>query len=153
MNPDQVILLVEDRQDDVLLIARAFEQAGLTNEIHAVENGEEAIFYLSGQGKYSDRTRHPLPRLILLDLNMPRVDGFEVLRWLRQQPEFRSVMVVVLTMSSDIRDVNRAYQLGANSFMVKPTEFENLTALITQLAAYWRMDRQASPLGGRVQTA
>jgi CheY-like chemotaxis protein len=151
MNPDHVILLVEDLQDDIFLITKAFDQAGLTNEIHVVENGEEAIAYLSGEGKYSDRARHPLPRLILLDLNMPRVDGFEVLRWLRQQPEFRGIMVVVLTLSSDIRDVNRAYQLGANSFMVKPTEFEDVTALITQLEAYWRSENKAPPLGGRIQ--
>src|SRR5437660_5264305 len=123
--PDQsVILLVEDREDDVVLIRRAFDKAKVINPIQVVSNGEEAIWYLKGEGKYANRAEYPLPDLVLLDLKMPRVDGFEVLRWIRQQPGLSSVRVVVLTSSDQMRDVNEAYQLGANSFLVKPLEFE-----------------------------
>src|SRR6267142_5224903 len=120
-----VILLVEDREDDVLIIAKAFAEARLDNEVRVVSDGEAAIQYLKGEGIYADRSKYPLPNLILLDLKMPKVDGFEVLRWLRQQPAFANIVVVVLTMSTAIRDVNLAYQLGANSFMVKPDDFQN----------------------------
>jgi CheY-like chemotaxis protein len=94
--PDQsVILLVEDLADDVLLIRRAFEKAKVINPIHVVPNGEEAISYLNGSGKYANRAEYPLPDLVLLDLKMPGIDGFEVLRWIRQQPGLSSLRVVV----------------------------------------------------------
>jgi len=102
-----------------------------------VRDGEEAVVYLSGIGKYSNRSEFPLPWLVLLDLKMPRMDGFEVLRWIRQESACKSLTVVVLTSSEQIRDVNRAYSLGANSFMVKPTDFENLVALVQLLDQYW----------------
>jgi CheY-like chemotaxis protein len=137
-----VILLVEDREDDVVLIRRSFYQGGITNPLQVVRNGEEAIAYLAGEGRYCNRTEYPLPGLILLDLKMPRVDGFEVLRWIRRQPGFSSIRVVVLTSSDAIRDVNRAYALGANSFLVKPLEFENVIETAKMLKTYWlRMDK------------
>src|SRR5882724_10098857 len=124
--PDQaLILLVEDREDDIILVRKAFSAALITNPLQVVRDGEEAIPYLAGEGKYSNCAEYPLPWLILLDLKMPRVDGFEVLRWVRQQDSLQSLIVIVLTSSDAIRDVNRAYQLGANSFMVKPLDFEN----------------------------
>jgi CheY-like chemotaxis protein len=146
MDKKHIVLLVEDRQDDVLLIAKAFAQAELWNEVKVVENGEEAMFYLSGQGKYADREKFPLPDLMLLDLKMPRVDGFEVLEWLRTQPALSGLKVVVLTGSDQIRDVNRAYQLGATSFMVKPTDFKDIKALSTTLKDYWRSGTKAPGL-------
>ena len=136
--PDQsVILLVEDLADDVLLIRRAFEKAKVINPIHVVPNGEEAISYLNGSGKYANRAEYPLPDLVLLDLKMPGIDGFEVLRWIRQQPGLSSLRVVVLTSSDHMRDVNEAYQLGANSFLVKPLEFERFVSMSAAINGYW----------------
>jgi CheY-like chemotaxis protein len=136
--PDEaVILLVEDRPDDILLVTRAFERGGINNPFQVVRDGEEAIHYLAGEGRYSNRAEYPLPDLILLDLKMPKVDGFEVLMWIRRQPGFGSIPVVVLTGSDAIRDVNRAYTLGANSFLVKPLEFDNFIETGKMLKRYW----------------
>ena len=137
MPEPQVILLVEDRDDDVVLILRAFKQANLPTPIHVVRHGEEAIHYLAGKGKYAVRSEYPLPTLVLLDLKMPLVDGFEVLRWIRSQPGLSSLLVIVLTSSEQMRDVNRAYQLGANSFLIKPMDFENATTLSQMIYDYW----------------
>src|SRR5690242_11058819 len=122
MSDAAVILLVEDRDDDVVLAEQALKRACVTNPVRIVKDGNEAIAYLSGQGRYSSRTDHPLPALILLDLKLPGTDGFEVLKWIREQPETRTIPVVVLTSSEQMRDVNRAYALGANSFLVKPLD-------------------------------
>ena len=136
--PDQaVILLAEDREDVILLIRRAFEKGGIVNPLHIVRDGEETIAYLKGEGKYSNRAEYPLPDLLMLDLKMPRADGFEVLRWVRQQPGLAALRVVVLTSSQDIRDVNVAYRLGANSFMVKPMDFQNIVEMSKLLRDYW----------------
>jgi CheY-like chemotaxis protein len=107
-----------------------------------VRDGEEAVAYLKGEGRYFDREEYPVPDLLLLDLKMPRMDGFEVLRWIRQQPGLSPLRVVMLTSSEDIRDVNVAYRLGANSFMVKPMDFENVVELGKVLRDYWlKMDK------------
>jgi len=132
-----VILLAEDREDDIFLIRKAFREAYISNPLHVVRDGEEAISYLAGDGKYSNREEFPLPDLMLLDLKMPRVDGFEVLTWIRQQPSLAALRVVVLTSSDALRDVNRAYQLGANSFMVKPLEFEDVLHMSKFVTTYW----------------
>jgi CheY-like chemotaxis protein len=132
-----VILLVEDRQDDIEIIRRAFDQVGLLNPLQIVRDGEEAIDYLRGSGKYANRTEYPLPDLVLLDLKMPKIDGFQTLEWIRHQSGIRSIPVVVLTSSEMLRDVNRAYSLGANSFLVKPTDFQNSVELARVLREYW----------------
>jgi CheY-like chemotaxis protein len=132
-----VILLVEDREDDILLITKAFQRAGLTNPIQVVRDGEEALAYLSGAGKYSNRAEYPLPILLLLDLKLPGMDGFEVLSWIRHEEGIRGLPVLVLTSSSQLRDVNRAYQLGANSFIVKEFDFQNTVEFAKLLRAYW----------------
>ena len=132
-----VILLAEDEEDYVLLIRRAFEQAHIRNPLHIVWNGEEAILYLKGEGKYSNRAEYPLPDLFLLDWKMPRVNGFEVLKWLRAQPGFGSLRVLVLTSSDQIRDVNEAYRLGANSFLVKPLDFQDFAQLSRLIQDFW----------------
>ena len=123
------ILLVEDQENDIILLKLAFGRAGLSYPIHSVPGGLEAIAYLSGDPPYHDRSRYPLPALVFLDIRMPRVDGFEVLRWIRQRPEFEKLPVVMLTGSNEIRDANTAYQLGATSFMVKSVDFDNTTEL------------------------
>ena len=132
-----VVLLADDREDDVILVREGFAHAGLTNPIHVVRDGEEAIQYLGGMGKYADRQEFPIPDLLLLDLKMPKIDGFEVLSWLRSQPVIDTLRVIVLTSSADIDDVDRAYRLGANSFLVKPMEFKDYTTLSRIMAKFW----------------
>jgi len=130
-------MIVEDREDDIFLMRRAFDKAFLTNPVQVVRSGEEAVAYLSGEGKYANRAEYPLPVLILLDLKMPGMDGFEVLTWIRQRDGIRGLPVVVLTSSSEIRDVNRAYALGANSFFVKELDFQRAVDLSQLLRQYW----------------
>jgi CheY-like chemotaxis protein len=132
-----VILLAEDEEDYVLLIRHAFSQANIPNPLHVVWNGQEAIAYLKGEGKYSNRDEYPLPDLMLLDLKMPRVNGFEVLKWLRVQPGLAPLRVLVLTSSEELRDVNEAYRLGANSFLVKPLDFQDFTQLSRLISDFW----------------
>src|SRR5438874_1006611 len=123
--PEQaVILLVDDSDNDIMLARRALAQAGIRNPIHVVHDGESAIAYLAGTGPYVNRDGYPLPDLVLLDLKMLGMDGFEVLRWIRRQPSLKALRVVVLTSSEDIYDIGRAYEAGANSFLVKPFDFE-----------------------------
>jgi CheY-like chemotaxis protein len=132
-----VILLAEDNDDHALLTRRAFKQAGLVNPLFVVQDGEEAIAYLTGEGKFANRSEYPLPTLLLLDLKMPRKNGFEVLEWLRGQPSLAALRVVVLTTSDQIHDVNRAYQLGANSFLTKPVDFRDFVQLSSAIKGYW----------------
>ncbi len=134
---DGLILIAEDREDDILLIRRALQKAGVRNPIQIVRNGDEAIAYLKGETKSSSREGCRLPSLLLLDLKMPRMDGFEVLRWIRQQPGLKALRVIVLTSSEDIRDVNLAYELGANSYMVKPMDFDHSVEICKFLKEYW----------------
>ena len=103
MADQAIILLVEDREDDIILIQKAFEKGAISNPLQIVRDGEEAIHYLGGEGPYSNRAEYPLPDLILLDLKMPKVDGFELVRWIRRQPGFATIPVVVLTSSDAIR--------------------------------------------------
>lgn len=137
MLDNEIILLVEDDPNDVLLIQRAFQKAGLHNSLKVVRNGDEAIEYLNGEGDYADRQRFPLPFLVLLDLKMPGTDGFEVLTWARNTPSLKRLLVVVLTSSNLQSDVDKAYDLGANSYLVKPVEFDDMVNLIKRFEAYW----------------
>ncbi|MCC0179740.1 response regulator [Waterburya agarophytonicola K14] len=131
------ILLVEDNYNDVLLIQRAFRKAGIKPPMSIVSDGDEAIAYLSRQGQYVDTERFPIPLLVLLDLKLPRRSGLEVLAWIRQQPELRRLLVVVLTSSQENSDLAQAYDLGANSYLVKPVEFQDFVKLIELIDAYW----------------
>jgi CheY-like chemotaxis protein len=131
------ILLVEDDANDVILIRRAFAKAGIKNPVHAVEDGDAAVAYLAGEGTYADRGDHPLPGVVLLDLKLPRRSGLEVLEWVRQSSTLRRLPIVVLTSSRESADVNRAYDLGANSYLVKPVGFDALTDLVRLLQGYW----------------
>ncbi len=118
MNTQSKFLLVEDNEDDVFFMERAFQQAGVRNPVHVVRNGEEAIEYLSGQNGFSDRREHPLPDLIFLDLKMPGMNGFEVLRWMRAQSV--NIPVAILTSSPEDIDRERARELGAECYLLKP---------------------------------
>lgn len=131
------ILLVEDDENDILLIQRAFRKAKLSNPLQVVRDGEQAVAYLRGDSEFADRSRSPLPIVILLDLKLPRLGGHEVLGWLRAQESLKRIPVVVLTSSKESADVNRAYDLGANSYLVKPVEFDNLIEMVKNIDMYW----------------
>jgi CheY-like chemotaxis protein len=136
--PDQaVILLAEDREDDVLLIKHAFAKANIPNPLYIVRDGEEAIAYLKGEGKFANRDEYPLPELLLLDLKMPKMTGFDVIQWVREQPTLSALRILVLTSSEELQDVNNAYSLGANSFLVKPHDFEDFMGLSRIIRDYW----------------
>jgi CheY-like chemotaxis protein len=131
------ILHVEDDPNDVLLLQRAVKRANLPILVSAVGDGESAIAYLSGDATYSDRVRFPMPDLVLLDLKIPRKSGLEVLSWMRLHPQFRRLPVAVLTSSRHDRDMEQAYDGGANSYLVKPVGFDALLEMMTVVNAYW----------------
>ena len=143
---DRRILLVEDDPNDVLLLQRAFRGAGLPEPGQVVSDGEQAIAYLAGAGQYADRERFPLPILLLLDLKLPRRSGFEVLEWLREQQGTSRLPVVVLTSSRQSDDVQRAYDLRANSYLVKPASLEGLKEMVRMLDLYWLQLNEAPAL-------
>jgi len=135
--PDEVILAAEDEPVDGMMIRRAFTKAGIEKTLRILEDGDTVIDYLTGQGIYADRQQHPLPVLLLLDLKLPRRSGLEILQWLRQQNGLRRIPVIVLTSSRQSNDVSRAYDLGANSYLVKPVEFAALIDIMKTLGLYW----------------
>lgn len=138
MNPRSFpILLVEDSPDDALLIQRAFRKANLANPVQLVRDGEEAVAYLKGIPPFDDRSRFPLPVFMLLDLKLPRRSGLEVLAWVRQESPVKRLPVVVLTSSRESVDVNRAYDLGVNSYLTKPVGFEALLEMVKNVNLYW----------------
>jgi CheY-like chemotaxis protein len=145
------ILIVDDSPDDVLLLKRAFSKAGVANPTQWVKSGNEAIAYLKGLPPYENRTKNPLPSVILLDLQMPDGDGFEVLQWIRNKFPSGGLLIVVLTRIEELRQINRAYSLGANSFLTKPSSYEELQELIRIFGGYWllanRMPEPASSDG------
>ena len=137
MTTSGAILLVEDNEDDVFLMQRALKAAAITNPLHIVEDGQLAIDYLSGNGPYSDRTKHPIPDIVFLDLKLPMKGGFEVLEWIRNNPALEKLVVVVLTSSNEPSDLKRAYGLGANSYVVKPPTATQLLDLAKAFKWYW----------------
>jgi CheY-like chemotaxis protein len=138
MERDFTILLVEDNKDDVMLLQRTFWQAHLANPLKIVSNGADAINYLQGAGPYADRNIYPLPSLLLLDLHMPVVDGFDVLQWLRSsRSRLDSILTVVLISSAEEPDLQRALKLGADSYLVKSAHFEELLPLLKRLGCWW----------------
>jgi CheY-like chemotaxis protein len=130
-------LVAEDDENDVFFLQRAFKQAKVETPLKVVRDGQEAIEYLSGDGKFSDRNLYPLPHLFILDLKMPRKTGLEVLGWLQEQPELRCLPVLVLTSSAHRTDIERAYELGANAFVVKPASLEKRVELAKLIGAFW----------------
>jgi CheY-like chemotaxis protein len=134
---NRTILHVEDDADDVLLFQHACQKAGLGCNLQTVRDGVEAIAYLCGADQFSDRQQHPLPELVVLDIKLPRVNGFEVLDWMRKEDRFRRLPVVVFSSSNHEADVNRAYDVGANSFLLKPVDFNALVEVARTLDHYW----------------
>jgi CheY-like chemotaxis protein len=136
MNPN-TILLVEDNEDDAFFMRRALKDACIQNPVRHVEDGQQAIDYLAGSGDYADRDVHPLPMVVFLDLKLPFKSGHDVLQWIRNQPQFAKLVVIVLTSSNEPVDLDRAYKNGANSYVVKPPKPEDLTDLARSFELWW----------------
>ena len=131
------VLLVEDEPNDVLFAERAFRRLGLSETLSVAKDGQEAIDYLLGSGEYRDRSRFPLPTLVLLDLKLPRKSGFDVLSEMRLHPELSQVAVIVLTSSQEPADMTKAKDLGARDYRVKPTGFDSLMKMIQEILGSW----------------
>ncbi len=136
-NREIEILLVEDNMDDAELAILALRKKNIANSLVHLENGAEALDFLFGKGKYAGRNISNKPKVILLDLKMPKVDGLEVLKQIKADEETKVIPVVVLTSSKENPDIEQAYLLGANSYMVKPVEFDNFTQAVAEIGMYW----------------
>lgn len=147
MKTEHTILLVEDNPKDVFLVQRALRKAEILTPLQVVSDGDAALQYLSGEASYSDRAAYPLPVVVLLDLKLPRRSGAEVLTWIRQQPPLRRLPVVALTSSREYADINRIYDLGANAYIVKPTDFEQLVNVLKTLNLHWITYNEKPQLG------
>ncbi len=137
------VLYVEDEENDVLFVRMGLERAGLHHPLQVATNGKQAIDYLAGNGHFANREQYPLPSLVLLDLNLPIRSGFEVLQWLRQQPQFQSLPVVVFTASSQESDREKARQMGANAFITKPANMFNLQELLKRIESHWLVEHSS----------
>jgi CheY-like chemotaxis protein len=133
----QTILLVEDNEDDAFFMQQALKDAEIVNPLQIVEDGQQAIDYLAGMGRFADRQKYPLPMVVFLDLKLPIKSGHQVLEWIRAQPEFEKLIVIVLTSSNEPVDLNRSYHLGANSFVVKPPTPAQLLDLAGAFKLWW----------------
>ena len=146
------ILQVEDEAHDVFLLQRAFIQARIANPVQVATDGQMAIDYLGGLGKFADRGKYPLPGLILLDLKLPRRSGREVLEWIRAQPGLSRIVVIVFTTDQYVGDISLAYELGANSFIIKPASFSQYVEIARLLEGWWLRYNQFPPLSERAWT-
>ena len=149
MSSDNTILLVEDNPKDVFLVQRAFRKAEIMTPLQVVSDGDAAVQYLAGGAPYCDRTTYPLPVLVLLDLKLPRRSGAEVLSWIRQEPNLQRLPVVALTSSREYSDVNRIYDLGANAYIVKPPDFDQLVHILKTLNLHWITYKEKTQMGNR----
>jgi CheY-like chemotaxis protein len=133
----KTILIAEDFADDAVHLQQALKDSGIDHPVITVSDGDEVMAYFNGEGRFADRLSFPLPAVLLLDLRMPRVDGFQVLEWLQKQAGFKELLVVVISGYQELKDVNLAYQLGARSFITKPCKPEDIKLLTTAFAAHW----------------
>jgi two-component system, response regulator len=145
MNKPAHILLVEDNRMDVELTIDAFHEAKLLNTIHVASDGQEALDYIFGRGQYADRRAFPKPNLVLLDLKLPGIDGFEILRQIKSAPILKRLPVVILTSSKDEGDRALSYDRGANSYLVKPVSFDGFMGVVRQIDGYWLSLNVAPP--------
>ncbi len=148
MDRTEHILVAEDDPADAFFLQRAFRRAGILVSLHFVQDGQEAIAYLKGCGGYSVRAVYPVPDLLLLDLKMPRLDGFEVLDWTRKQVQLKSLAVVIFSSSEEPRDIHRAYALGANAYLVKPHSIQELSDLVGKIKKHWSNQGVTTLAGG-----
>jgi CheY-like chemotaxis protein len=147
MDKQNLVLVAEDNPDDAILLRRALQKAGIDARVKIVSDGEEMLLYLQAKGAYADRSNNPLPSLIILDLKMPRRTGLEVLAWICEHPELAVVPTIVLSASNLDNDVRDAYNLGANTYFVKPTTFEELVETMRMLETYWTRASKVKPTG------
>ncbi len=145
---DKMILLVEDNPNDEELTLRALRKANIANEVAIARDGQDALDFLFGTGKYAGREPPAMPAVVLLDLKLPKLDGIDVLKRIRADPRTKLVPVVVLTSSSEDEDMVRSYQSGANSYVRKPIEFSAFANAVTQLGMYWVLINQIPPRRG-----
>jgi len=131
------VLIAEDSEDDVFILQTALRRAGITNPTQICRNGKEVIDYLKGEGPYSDREKHPFPRVLFIDLKMPVLTGFDVLRWLKGHPDCGVIPTIVLTSSNHARDIEEAYRLGANAYLVKPGRLDEFEKLLSLANSFW----------------
>ena len=136
-NGPPTLLIVEDNEDDIFFMERIFKQMGARCDLKFVRDGVEAVEYLSGKGQFKDRVQNPLPTIILMDLKMPRMNGFEVLEWMQKQPEIKLIPTIVVTSSTMQEDVTRAYRSGANAVMNKPVDKDSLLQMLKTFHLYW----------------
>ena len=148
MSSKPVILHVEDDPNDVLLVGLAFRKSDGGAVVQVVNDGEQAVQYLAGQGAYSNRQTFPLPTIVLLDLKLPRRSGLEVLSWVRGQDDLRRLPIIMLTSSNQQGDITKAYDLGINSFLVKPSALEELTDMVRKICVYWLELNVRAPIDG-----
>ncbi len=141
---NKVILQIEDEPSDVLFMQMAMQAAGLNNRLNVARDGREAIAYLKGEGQYADRQQYPLPGLVFLDLRLPYIPGLDVLKWLREQPSFAHTPVLVLSSSDQDVDVEAAYHLGAQGYLVKPPLVSELERIVRLIKRYW-LDSDGPP--------
>lgn len=147
MDTPASILLVEDNRMDIELTLDAFREARLMNTIQVAQNGQEALDFLFGRGKYADRAAYPMPNLVLLDLKLPGIDGFEVLRQIKSTPLLKRLPVVILTSSKEEGDRALSYDTGANSYLVKPVSFDGFLNVVREISNYWLTLNVAPPDG------
>jgi len=154
MLANDLVLVAEDNPDDALLLRRALEKAGIRSRIKIVNDGEELLLYLQGQGVYANRESSPMPSLVILDLKMPRKGGLEVLEWMNENRDLAIVPTIVLSASNLETDVRSAYHLGANTFFLKPSTFDELVETMKMVETYWRKALKVQPdeCAGNVRT-
>jgi len=136
----KAILIADDEIDDLIATSSALKRAGIKSSLMTVDDGTEVIAYIKGEREYADRRKFPLPRVLLLDLKMRRIGGFEVMQWLRDRRQVREILVVVLTGHGDLENVLRAYQSGARSFLRKPCAVKDVKNLMRAYSTYWETD-------------
>jgi two-component system response regulator len=146
------ILLVEDDPDDIELTLHALREHKLANRIHVVQDGEQALNFLFCRGKYGDRNLNDQPKLVLLDLKLPKLDGLEVLRMIKSESSTKAIPVVILTSSKEERDLSGAYKLGANSYIQKPLDFTSFRERVNELGYYWLLVNEPPPVTNRTET-
>ena len=142
---NMTILVAEDDENDLMFLKMAMKKAGVTNSVLVAKDGQEVLDYFQGNGKFAERAAFPLPYLLLLDLKLPYVMGLDVLTWIRDQPQFNSTIVIVLTSSRYAEDIGKAYQLGANAYLVKPADLNALEGMMKTLKDFWLIQNTPPP--------
>jgi len=143
-----MILIADDDQNDALILVETLKAAGVKNELRWAVDGEDVIAYFNGEKEFADRAKHPLPTILLLDLKMPQVGGFEVLEWLRHAKPTNDVLIIILSGHGALGDIKKGYDLGARSFLVKPCRLDDIQDLVRAYSPYWQLDGPTKSANG-----